>query len=184
MAYIGHRLEPFFDTTPVRRVCVRMAEHGGDRITALTKANTPIGHRPFDDDYVPGKLRASIEKKMLVIYRRGSTLVYETGCESNLDYAPYVEEGTGIWPGGRGMYVIRPKRPDGWLSWIDQKTGERVFAKEVHHPGSPGQHMFKIGAHLAEYEFGIFGQREAHQWAREQERQAMRQRPVYWGRRV
>lgn len=184
MSYLGGRLQPLFDSTPVRRACVDMAETGGKRMTELVKMNTPIGHQPFAENYTPGRLRASIQKKFLTVRRRGNAMIYESGCETDVPYAPYVEEGTGLWGPRHAKYEIRPKHPDGWLSWIDPDSGQRVFAKKVMHPGSPGQHMFAIGAHLTEYEFGNFGQRRVAQWAREQERQGMRQRPVFYGRRL
>lgn len=41
----------------------------------------------------------------------------------------------GYWleHGRRGGYEVRPKRKK-WLSWIDKKSGKRVFAKKTH-PG-------------------------------------------------
>jgi hypothetical protein len=82
------------------------------------------------------------------------------------------------------MYEIRPKNPDGWLSWIDQATGERIFAKRVMHPGSPGQHMFAIGAHLTEHEFHVFADRIVQAWTRQQERKFERQVPIHVGARL
>jgi hypothetical protein len=184
MSYMGGRLQPLFDPTPIRRACIDMADKGGERMTAITRMNTPVGHRPHEQGYVPGTLRASIKQKVMVIYRRRGNWVYESGAETDVEYAPYVEHGTGLWGPRRAMYEIKPKHPDGWLSWIDQTTGERIFAKRVMHPGSPGQAMFAIGAHLTEWEFHNFGQRRVQQWAREQERQGMRQRPVFYGLRL
>ena len=79
--------------------------------------------------------------------------MYESGAESELEYAPYVEHGTGLWGPKHAKYLIVPKRPDGWLRWIDPDTGNPVFAKRVMHPGSPGNHMFEIGVAIAEQEF-------------------------------
>jgi very-short-patch-repair endonuclease len=83
----------------------------------------------------------------------------------------HVEWGTGLWGPKHAKYLIVPKKPGGWLSWINPRTGQRVFARKVMHPGSPGAHMFAIGAHLTEAEFE---ERIAAPvlalWAREQER--------------
>ena len=37
---------------------------------------------------------------------------------------------------GSVAHVIQPKNPNGWLHWIDPKTGQDVFAKMVNHPGT------------------------------------------------
>jgi hypothetical protein len=47
------------------------------------------------------------------------------------------------------------------------KPGDRVFAKEVLHPGSPGQHMVAIGAHMTEAEFEQAAQPTLDKWADE-----------------
>jgi len=146
MGYSGARLHHWFqDGGAIDRGCRRMAERMGTHMTAVVKQNTPIDH---------GTLRAEIHEKLMVVYRnaRGET-VYETGSESSLEYAPYVEHGTGLWGPKHARYEIRPKRPDGWLRWIDPHTGQPVFAKRVMHPGSPGNHMFAIGTAIAEHEF-------------------------------
>ena len=70
-----------------------------------------------------------------------------------MEYAPYVEDGTGLWGPKHAKYEIKPKRPGGWLRWIDPMTGDPVFARRVMHPGWPGNHMFAIGAALTEQEF-------------------------------
>jgi hypothetical protein len=182
VSYVGRRLEPLFNRSLIDNTCRDMANHGGERMTAIVKQNTPIGHQPFTENYVPGRLRESIEKKLLVVTRRPNGSVYVSGAETHVEYAPFVENGTGLWGPHRAKYEIRPKRPDGWLSWIDQETGERIFAKRVMHPGSPGNHMFAIGVHLTEHEFHLWGQRMAHTWARRQERLGSRQPVIYVGR--
>jgi hypothetical protein len=170
VGYVGGRLAPLFDRSGVDGVCRRMAEEGGRRMTAIVKQNTPIGHQPFGQGYIPGALREEIHQKLLVVRfsMAHRAMVYESGAESNLDYAPFVEEGTGLYGPYRRMYEIRPKNPNGWLSWIDQETGERIFAKRVRHPGSPGSHMFAIGAHLTEFEFHLWADRMVEVWMREQ----------------
>lgn len=183
MSYTGQRLAPLFDRGSIDRVCRELADHAGDRVLYWTRINTPIGHRPFDEFYVPGQLRASIEKKLLVVYPSRGGLVYESGAESNLSYAGFVEEGTGLYGKYRRMYVIRPKNPDGWLRFHDEH-GNVVFAKEVHHPGIHGQHMFAIGVHMTEFEFGLFSERILHTWVRRLERAYETQPPIHVGRRL
>src|SRR4051812_32640133 len=110
-----------FDQREIPEVCRRVAHEGGRRMTDWTKRNTPIGHRAFDPNYIPGRLRESIQQKVVVVYPGRRGMVYESGCETNVSYAPFVEEGTGLYGPYRRMYEIRPKNPDGWLSWIDQE---------------------------------------------------------------
>ena len=150
MGYSGAKLQHWFDDTRViPRGCLAMADHMGAHTTRLVKQNTPID---------TGELRAEIHQKP-VRARRGLVAegfaagdrVYESGAESELEYAPYVEHGTGLWGPKHAKYLIVPKRPDGWLRWIDPTTGQPVFAKRVMHPGSPGNHMFEIGAAIAEF---------------------------------
>lgn len=184
MSYTGMRLAPLFDGRLIAPTCREMAEHGGERMTTLVRQNTPIGHQPFSENYIPGALRASIEQKILVVYPSPRGLVYESGSETSLYYAVYVEDGTGIYhtPDPHTPWEVTPKRPGGWLRWIDQKTGKVIFARKVIVPGAPGSHMFAIGVALTEHEFNIFGQRMVQTWARRQERLGLEQVPVKIGR--
>lgn len=89
----------------------------------------------------------------------------------------YVEEGTGLWGPNRAPYVIRPKKPGGWLSWIARDTyvrrdgtivkpGDRVFAKEVLHPGSPGHHMVAIGEAVTRAEMEVIAHPFLARWVK------------------
>lgn len=86
-----------------------------------------------------------------------------------------VEYGTGLWGPKHAKYTIYPSKPGGFLSWVTQtgftrKNGEyvppgtRVFAKKVEHPGSPGQHMFAMGAAKTEAEFSAAVSDLMHEW--------------------
>jgi hypothetical protein len=162
MPYVGGKLAPWFDRDPNAVACAAMADRAGERMTALTKANTPVRF---------GVLRRSIKQKRVTVQPSPRGLSYESGCETDVEYAPYVEYDTGIYgPRGR-KYEIRPKRPGGWLRWIDPVTGDPVFAKRVMHPGSPGNHMFFIGASITEHEFETLVQPILTRWARQVERQ-------------
>lgn len=145
MGYSGGKLAPWFGTGPIKLAATRMARDGGERLTMLTKLKTPVGET--------GHLKESWKAKpvLIVVDELGRT-VYESGTETGVDYAPYVEWGTGLWGPKHAKYVIRPRNPNGWLRWIG-KDGSPVFAKEVMHPGSPGNHMFAIGVALTEHEF-------------------------------
>jgi hypothetical protein len=146
MGYSGAKLRNWFDDQEAIEECCReTALAVGKFQTEETIRNTPVE---------TGHLRRWIEQKPLHV-RRGvaGERVYETGAETEVEYAPYVEHGTGLWGPRHARYEIRPKRPDGWLRWIDPDTGEPVFAKRVMHPGSPGSYMFALGTHMAEHMF-------------------------------
>jgi hypothetical protein len=160
--YVGGRLEPWFDRSPNRRFIRRAADAGGEHMTRVVKERTPV-----DTAY----LRQSIRQKLTVLRLRGGAWVGESGCETNVEYAPYVEHGTGLWGPRSARYEIKPRNPNGWLRWIDPITGDPVFAKRVMHPGSPGAHMFAIGASLTEAAFEEIVNAPLQLWAREVEAQ-------------
>jgi hypothetical protein len=160
--YVGGKLAPWFDTGPNVRACRAMADKGGERMTAHVRQNTPVRY---------GTLRASITQKPVTVRPSPRGDAYESGAETEVEYAPYVEYGTGLWGPRHARYEIKPRRPDGWLRWIDPVTGDPVFAKRVMHPGSPGNHMFLIGGALTEHEFEQFAEPILARWATEVERQ-------------
>lgn len=143
MSYHGGRLAPWFDAGPVKEFGEAAAGAGGKRLAELVRAKTPVDK---------GLLVASIEQTpTVVIVDAAGRTVYESGAHTELDYAPFVEHGTGLWGPHHAKYEIRPKKPDGWLHWVDA-AGNDVFAKKVMHPGSPGAHMFLLGVAAAEAE--------------------------------
>lgn len=142
----------------VPRLLHRLAEEGGSQMTTNVRYHTPVGHHQFREHYIPGTLLASIHQKLVVVVPTAHGLAYESGTETDVEYAPYVENGTGLWGPARAKYEIRPKNPDGWLRFHDA-SGNVIFAKRVMHPGSPGSHMFARGTAKTEEEF--------HNWARE-----------------
>jgi hypothetical protein len=153
------------------RVTTReIVQEGTKHWRDVTRANTPIERfLKSVSTKPPYHLRNSWEIATLKVIHVGSDLpvLLESAVYTEVEYAPYVEEGTGLWGPSHAKYVIRPKRPGGWLSWIARDThvrrdgsvirpGERVFAREVLHPGSPGQHMLAIGAHMTESQFRVW----------------------------
>lgn len=84
-----------------------------------------------------GRLRASIRTELVFGAPGGLSGVGPiVFVGSNLKYALYHEEGTGIY-GPRNSPIVR--EGGGLLSWVDRATGERVFARSV--KGSPGKHF-------------------------------------------
>ncbi|MFF2650604.1 HK97 gp10 family phage protein [Streptomyces sp. NPDC058045] len=88
----------------------------GDITTATANAARRLA--PVDN----GQLRASIRDSVAV---RGSTVVGEV--YTDLEYAAYVHEGTGIYgPTGQPIRPVRARV----LSW-QPRGGSRMFAREV-----------------------------------------------------
>lgn len=169
--YIGARLATLFHTEPIDVALERMANRGGDRMVEWTVKNTPIGFpRGLATGFRGGNLRSSWRQKVPRTTRRRGLRGWESGVETDVDYAPDVEYGTGLWGPSHAKYVIEPKKPGGFLRWVDPQTGKDVFAKRVLHPGSPGQHMVAIAATMVEGEMraGLFDD-ILEAWARETE---------------
>lgn len=133
MGYRGARLASVFPDRPAREASKRMARSGGEFLTDAAKARTPVD---------TGELRESWKTKPVLETRsedRGFP-VFESGTETDVDYAPYVEHGTGLWGPKHKKYEIRPKQPGGMLHWKTAE-GHDVYARLVMHPGSKGHNM-------------------------------------------
>jgi hypothetical protein len=96
----------------------------GEKVRNAARRNAPVD---------TGRLRGSITSEMR---RDGNRVTVRIG--SNLPYAVYTEEGTGIYA-GRGM--IRPRRAK-FLAWQGRGAGGGwIFARAVR--GQPGQHWLR-----------------------------------------
>jgi hypothetical protein len=162
MPYVGGSLTTLFDETAqmkTRNLAKTLAHKGGRRMETLARANTPVR---------TGELRASWYRTPVVEIDALLGRAYRVTVANDTDYAAWVENGTGIYGPEHRPYVIVPKDPMGTLAWRDPKTGKMIFAKRVLHPGSPGNHMLAIAAHVVEYELdtGVLGGREVAAWAR------------------
>jgi hypothetical protein len=171
VGYDGPRLAALFDEEEERifdDLAHDLAKRGGGIMTARIKELTPVGHQPYAEAYIPGHLRDSIRQKIVVVTIHAGSIRHESGTETDVEYAPFVEHGTGLWGPRRAKYEIRPKNPNGWLRWIGP-DGKPIFAKRVMHPGSPGAHMFARGVALTEVEFRLMAEGELERWAKEGE---------------
>lgn len=130
----GAPLDERINVDAAGEACARIARAGGQAMHEHTVRNTPVGdgkRRP------PGTLRESIERGPVV---RTLTITghsaYSVKVSTDDPIAPYVEWNTRPHniPGAFG----RPY-PFG--------IGGRF--KGLFHPGTTGQHMFAIGAHMA-----------------------------------
>lgn len=147
----------------------RVAADGIERLQANIEVNTPVETTHLRESYksTDVEYKAEMFNGMLVYCWTGK--VY-----TEVEYAPHVEYGTGLWGPDHAKYKIAPKKPGGVLRFtpyargaggdviLDVQNGvskgRPVYARFVMHPGSPGQAMFRIGAILTEAQI--------HQWSR------------------
>jgi hypothetical protein len=137
-----------------------MADSGGDALHHRITENTPVK---------TGNLRTSF-------YRLPTEKIdsrYESRVRTDVEYAPYVNYGTGLWGPEHRKYLIEPIEPKKALSWIDPVGGGRVFAAHVWHPGSQGAHMLEAGAAKVEAELGEILASDLQEFKAEMEAQAM-----------
>jgi hypothetical protein len=118
-----------------------MANTGGNRLHERIRENTPVRTGVLRESW----LRTPTEN----IGNR-----YETHVRTEVDYAPYVNYGTGLWGPEHRKYLIEPIPPNQLLSWRDPVSGRRAYARYVWHPGSPPAHMIEYGAAKTESELG------------------------------
>lgn len=138
MPYVGGSLTSFFGEGPqaiTKEAARKMAEAGGDHIMAITRINTPVR---------TGALRGSWHRDPAAPDTVEGSPAWRTTVATEISYAPYVEYGTGLYGPKHAPYIIRPKNPGGMLRFV-AKDGTVVFAKQVLHPGSPGNFMLAIG---------------------------------------
>lgn len=163
MGYVGGKTAPWFGTKPVD-VFMRTAP------VAVVAAAREVAEKntPIDT----GDLRAawiSDKKTSRVMMFVG--LGTQAQWSNKLEYAPYVNYGTGLYGPEHKMYLILPKKPGGSLHWVDKLTGQDVYSKKVLHPGSPGNYMLEISADFIEATWTKIVKPFLRVWARTTERQ-------------
>jgi hypothetical protein len=132
--YYGPRLEKIADDRTVGEAMRRMADRGGDTLHELIAMFTPVR---------TGNLATSWYREPTTEVQHGPDKALQSTVATDTDYAPYVNYGTGLYGPEHRKYLIEPHPPNQLLSWIDPHTGERMYAKRVWHPGSPGEHMIE-----------------------------------------
>lgn len=132
--YVGAKLARLFpDEGRAARATRRMAEAGGDFLVERAKHNTPVDTGELRESWHRSLLRESVDA-------RGDR-AYASGAATDVEYAPYVEHGTGLWGPKHAKYPIVPKKPGGVLAFYWGKVGRVVFLSRVMHPGAKGQPM-------------------------------------------
>jgi hypothetical protein len=161
VGYSGGRLAPWFDSESTKETIVEMVEAGVHHLHGRIVELTPVDS---------GNLKQSWQITPLAMLVSPRGMIYERTVETHVDYAPYVEHGTGLWGPKHAKYVIEPKTPGGTLHWLSPE-GLNVFAKRVLHPGSPGAHMVAIAVSELEATLEERMQPLLQAWARKVERQ-------------
>lgn len=173
MGYEGGQIADFVDRaqTGAKLAGQHMATEGTEKMHEVTVANTPVDTTHLRNDI----------NRTPVVYMKKRNSYGQKGWEGKVRtftvYAPEMEAGSGLWGPKHKKFIIKPKTPGGVLAFssrvfgpegrpmMSEKRGENllegnmVFTQMVEHPGSPGHHMFAIGAAMAEAEIPALGDR-------------------------
>lgn len=171
MPYVGDKLQPLFTPRLAKRTARRLLARGGDEIKDRIAQNTPVDLGHLRKSWK--RLKTEAIKGTGGLYDVGTIL--ETDIVTEVDYAPHVEWGTGIYGPSGAPYEIKPRDPNGVLSWVDRDTGNRIYATRVMHPGSPGVHMVAAGIAKAEVTMEAAVGPTMRLWVQEQEAHARAQ---------
>lgn len=142
-----------------------MVDVGMDNI----QKNTPVETYHLREGYKRTPITYGQVASLGYTSLRWSAYAWSGSVYTEVEYAPFVESGTGLFGPKRKKYKIAPKKPGGVLAFspyarmpnggvildvsgAPRKGGGDIFVRFVMHPGSPGQHMFKIGAEITEHE--------------------------------
>lgn len=177
MGYDGQLLTPLIeqleDATQAtgHRLAEAMTEHG----ERLIVANTPVETFHLRESYK----REPVDYKA-VANLSWAAYAWEGSVFTEVEYAPFVEMGTGLWGPKRKKYKIEPKKPGGVLAFTPYQrmpnggvildvqgapaAGKPVMVRFVMHPGSPGQHMFEIGVELTQSQFDEWSYEPMRLW--------------------
>lgn len=173
MGYVGQQISDFVDRarTGAKLAGQHMAAEGTEHFQKITKENTPVD---------TSHLRDEIEKTPVVYVKKKNSYGqkgWEGKVRTFVSYGPEMEKGSGLWGPKKRKFIIKPRNPNGYLKFsarvfgpegrpiMSEKSGENllegetVFTRMVEHPGSPGHHMFAIGAAMAEAEIPALGNR-------------------------
>lgn len=188
MGYKGDRLVPLInrlDRASYRaghRMADRMVSRGRENI----RLNTPVATFHLRNTYKRTGISYGQLASLGYTSIRWAAYAWTGKVYSEVEYAPFVEMGTGLWGPKRKKYKIQPKKPGGVLAFTPydrtpngsvildvegapSKTGGLVTVRFVMHPGSPGNHMFQIGAELTEHEVAEWSLEPLRLWKSEVE---------------
>lgn len=172
MSYRANRtVQSLFPPGPAEDAARELADRGLNIMQGLAEAETPQR---------TGRLRAGWYQMGPVRRMAGGDREWRGEVRNDVDYAGYVESGTGLWGPTGSEYPIRPVSGQ-YLSWVTNKpvrlrsgrvipAGTRVFRKLVMHPGSPGVGMMDKAVRTTERTMGSWSRSTMERWARRMER--------------
>lgn len=165
MPYVGGDVAIYFgeEAQRITRTAVRdMVEAAGVTLKAVAEAKTPTN---------TGRLKAAWVRDMTADIGGG----YRTEVHNDVDYAVYVENGTGLFGPKHAKYLITPKKPGGTLRF--EWHGRLVFFSHVWHPGSKGHYMIASALNTVDsaVRTGVLFRTPLELWIRKMEAQADRQ---------
>jgi hypothetical protein len=140
-------LEEMIHPEACERTAREIADDGLEHFQSHVRRNTPIDTNPYRDrpGRPRGSARESVKRTPVRHVNTATGPAFVGSVFSDDEVFPFIEWDT-------PPHTIRPKEPGGTLHWRDRSSGEHRFAKEVHHPGTKGQHPFAIGAAVTEAE--------------------------------
>jgi hypothetical protein len=157
-------LPDLYKQEPLQDFLYYAAVHAGSRMLDFTVINTPVDS---------GNLRTSwYNTPVRIAHVAGGAIAYETTVATDVEYAGFVEHGTGEFGPHHARYRIRAKgKGKGGADYLRFVVGGKVvFAREVWHPGSPGQHMVAIAAAMTEAQLDRILHPVLEAWTKAQER--------------
>lgn len=128
-------LNEFADDMRELQRTIRFAIDRGMRNVARAMAATMRELVPVDSGALRNSIRIEHPALMHYVIKAGNP-------DAGVDYAIWVEFGTGIHGDGNGWYTITPNDADALHFTVN---GEEVFTQFVRHPGSPAQPYFRPG---------------------------------------
>lgn len=187
MSYEGDSLVDMIDhlDAVTKRTGKQLAEAFQKRGEHNIEINTPVETFHLRRSYKRTPVKYQQMSSLGYTSLRWSAYVWEGTVFTEVEYAPYVEMGTGLWGPKRKKYKIEPKKPGGVLAFtpyarmpnggvildVSGNIGKAglITVRFVMHPGSPGQHMFRIGALLTEHQFQELSMEPMRLWVSEVE---------------
>lgn len=163
MGYVGGKTAPWFKSAPVDVFMNAAVVLVAGEAREIAEKNTPVDTGDLRENWKSDK------KGHKAVTFVGTAL--SAGWSNDLDYAAYVNYGTGLYGPEHKKYLILPKTPGGKLHWVDKKSGEDITAAGVMHPGSPGNYMLEISADYIEATWERLVQPLLRKWAKTMERQ-------------
>lgn len=161
-----------------------MAENMGAAHKKHIRENTPVETEKLRKSYRTTKVKYGIVPDAMMSLSWSAKAWYGKNY-TEIDYAPPMEYGSGLWGPKHMKFKIAPKKPGGVLAfgpYSRTATGKvilnpsgavrkdgSIIVSYVMHPGSPGHAMFRIGALVTEHNEREWSAEPMRRWREEVE---------------